>query len=461
MSDTDSDRRATRATADTTRADNRHATEGYDCVVIGAGLAGLTAAATLAREGRSVVVLERATRLGGRAGTVEQGRYRWNWGPHALYRRHVGARVLDTLGVRYTGRMPDASGGYAVYDGSKETLPGGFVSLLTTGLLDVGAKLETARLLSSLPKRDPRPWIGRPLAEFLESQIVAPRVQQLISALIRLTSYTNAPDLMCAGSALAQLQLALTKNVEYIDGGWQVLVDALSQIARDAGGVIRTGVKVERVEAHAADDCAVRGVRLSDGSFIETAAVVIATSPDVASRLVSAAAHERLATIAGESTAVRAACLDLALSSLPKPRALFGLGIDRALYFSVHSAYADLAPGNGAVVHALKYLAPGESGEDVQKELEALADLLQPGWRDRCVAQRYLPSMLVTPAVVTADGGGLDGRPGPAIEEMDGLFVAGDWVGSRGMLADASLASGEEAGRLVAARHGALQRRAA
>ncbi|MCB9672191.1 MAG: FAD-dependent oxidoreductase, partial [Alphaproteobacteria bacterium] len=36
----------------------------YDTIVIGAGIAGLTAAARLAREGRSVVVLEARDRVG-------------------------------------------------------------------------------------------------------------------------------------------------------------------------------------------------------------------------------------------------------------------------------------------------------------------------------------------------------------------------------------------------------------
>ena len=52
-------------------------------MVIGAGLAGLTAAATAARAGRPVVVVE-AHAAGGRARTDERSGYRFNQGPHAL-----------------------------------------------------------------------------------------------------------------------------------------------------------------------------------------------------------------------------------------------------------------------------------------------------------------------------------------------------------------------------------------
>ena len=49
-------------------------------------------------------------------------------------------------------------------------------------------------------------------------------------------------------------------------------------------------------------------------------------------------------------------CLDVALSSLPDKDVLFALGVDRPLYFSVHSAHAKLAPEGGALIHVSKYL---------------------------------------------------------------------------------------------------------
>ena len=47
-------------------------------VVVGAGIAGLATAALLAREGHEVTVLERGERVGGRAGTVERGGFRFD-----------------------------------------------------------------------------------------------------------------------------------------------------------------------------------------------------------------------------------------------------------------------------------------------------------------------------------------------------------------------------------------------
>jgi hypothetical protein len=50
-------------------------------------------------------------------------------------------------------------------------------------------------------------------------------------------------------------------------------------------------------------------------------------------------------------------CLDVVLSSLPDKDTLFAVGVDRPLYYSVHSAYAKLAPPEGgALIHVAKYL---------------------------------------------------------------------------------------------------------
>ena len=50
----------------------------HDVIVIGAGLAGLTAATTAAHQGRDVVLVEARSHEGGRAHTVEREGFRFN-----------------------------------------------------------------------------------------------------------------------------------------------------------------------------------------------------------------------------------------------------------------------------------------------------------------------------------------------------------------------------------------------
>jgi phytoene dehydrogenase-like protein len=137
---------------------------------------------------------------------------------------------------------------------------------------------------------------------------------------------------------------------------------------------------------------------------------------------------------------------------LPDEKTTFALGIDRPLYFSVHSHAARLAPTGGALVSTIKYLPATERHDAArdEAELECWLDRLQPGWRDVLVERRWLPAMVVSNGLVTAKGGGLAGRPGPAVPDAPGVFVVGDWVGAEGMLLDASLASASHAAERIA-----------
>lgn len=419
-----------------------------DVVVIGGGIAGLTAAALIGHRGRRVRLFEKAGELGGRAVTQVKEGFSFNVGPHALYRDAAGIRVLAELGIRPQGGTPQPSGGHAVLHGVKHAFPSGFLSLVSTGLLSLPGKLEVAKLLGRLGSLDPAPWQAKTVDEWLSSVSKRDDVRRLLGALIRLSTYGNAPDRMSGGAALEQVQRALAANVLYLDGGWQQMVTALRDAALAAGVRIESGVRVTTVEQSAGG--AVESVRLSDGTRLPCAAAIVATAPDEATALASGATHATLERWSRDAIPVRAACLDLALDALPAPRSTFGLGIDAPLYFSVHSAVASLTPGRGALVHVAKYLDPAETPDAARDlaELERFTDLLQPGWRDHVVHRRFLPHMTVTHALVTARGGGLAGRPGPAVTGAPGLYVAGDWVGDHGMLADASFASARRAAEL-------------
>ena len=423
--------------------------QSVDVAIVGAGLAGLATAALLLRDGHSVVVLERSPRCGGRAATTASGSFRLNLGPHALYEGGPAARVLADLDVGYRGRRPSIDGALAYHGGRLHTLPGGFLSLVTTSLCGVSGKLELARLLASLESIDARSLDSTSVTTWLNDSIADPVVRDLVGALLRLSTYSNDPAAASAGAAVEQLQAAVGRGVRYVDGGWQTLVDALAARVEAAGGHVRVGARVARVRA-ADDGCR---ASLDDGTTVEAAAVVLAVEPAVAARLVDGPGGDVLGEWRDAARPLRAACLDVALRELPRPQSTFCLGIDEPLYLSVHSRYAELAPRGGAVVHALRYLEPGAAdGEASERALESLMDRVQPGWRERIVERRYLPNMTVAFDVPAAARGGLAGRPGPEVPGAPDLFVAGDWVGDRGQLVDASLASASAAAAAISAR---------
>lgn len=418
--------------------------ESIDVAVIGGGLSGLAAAALLGRAGRRVTLFERSSTIGGRAVTHRENGFQLNLGPHALYVGGPAEDVLRELGVSYKARKPTASGAMALYNGRAHALPGGFFSLLTTSLFGVAAKLETARLLGSLAKVDPRPLQSTTVNDWLQSQVRHPDVRALVGALIRVATYANNPERMSAGSAIAQVQGALGGGVSYLNGGWQTLVDGLTEAAQRAGVTIQPSARVARIDTTVATPA----LQLADGTHVSCNAVVIAASPSVASELLPAS--DAVKQWAAHTIPVRAACLDLGLSRLPQPRAFFALGIDRPTYFSVHSAYAALAPDGGAMIHVAKYLPaqPTDAKED-ERELEGVLDIVQPGWRDVVVTRRFLPNMIATNALPAAATGGIPARPGPVVGGVRNVYVAGDWVGSVGHLADTCFASARLAAQLV------------
>lgn len=421
-----------------------------EVVVIGGGVAGLAASALIARNGNKVRLFEQSHLLGGRAQTKEHDGFYLNLGPHALYRGGRGMQVLRELGFEPRGKVPSVSGAFATKSGVKHTFPAGAVSLLTTSLFGLPAKLEAARFLASIAKIDASRFMSVSAREWLDQSLSHVEVKEFVLAAFRVATYTNAPELMSAGAAIEQLQKAFATSVLYLDGGWQTIVESLRDSCERAGVVLEIGSRVDCVTRDSQGS--VDEVQLSDGRLIKASVVVIAASPSVALRLVEDSDMTALKLWADSAIPVRAASLDVALSRLPIPKATFALGIDKPTYFSVHSAAAQLAPEGGALIHAAKYLSPDDhDSAAAEVELEQSLDLVQPGWREAVVYRRFLPDMIVMNAMPLATDGGTLGRPGPEVPNVRGLYVVGDWVGKEGMLVDASLASASQVAALIGA----------
>ena len=183
------------------------------------------------------------------------------------------------------------------------------------------------------------------------------------------------------------------------------------------------------------------GLELADGRRIRARIPLVAAGPATAEAI-----YGRPGAHSGAD--VRAACLTVALPTDGGPR--FVLGRETPIYIAVPSRTATLAPTDGAVIQAMRYLGPGESGAAQRTLLEQTLDRLYPDWRAAAHTIRWLPEMIVMHHRPTAERGGLRGRT--PVEPQPGCFVAGDWVGSRGMLADAAVASAAAAAQAIDVR---------
>lgn len=416
-----------------------------EIIVIGGGIAGLIAAGFAAKEAAGVLLLEATPSFGGRARTRIVSGYHFNQGAHAFYRAGFLDKALRELGVAVTGSVPELAAGYFVHENALHRAPFSAAGLAATTLLSGAEKTAIAALLRRVIDRSTDTPPGMPLEDALAALSPAPRIRAVLAAMVRLTSLVHAPAMADGAALLDQLQGGLTRSALYLDGGWGTMIDGLRVANAEHGVTLRAGGRVASVE---------RGppwrVRLADGTASTAPAVVLAVNPAQAIAL-----YPDLKNLLGMADAVPAtvACLDLGLARLPRPDILFALGVDRPLYFSVHSAAARLAPEGAALVHAVRYLEPGEKpGRDrVLVELEAFLDLAQPGWRGEERARQFLPAMPAISAMPLAAAGGMSGRPPVAVPNHDGLFIAGDWIGPAGLLADAAAISGRSAGEAAAA----------
>jgi phytoene dehydrogenase-like protein len=372
-------------------------------IIIGAGPAGLVAAIHLRRAGVDVTVLEAKSRPGGRAASDVQDGFTLNQGPHALYLGGAARRELKALGLVPKGHLPLAFGA-AGYDaqGKRHGLVQGSFARLTAQLMR--AKPEEVRGMTA------REWLGD------DPHVVG---------LTHVATYVGQLDRLSADAALGQLR-AGGAGVHYLDGGWQQIVDLLTAEVADA---VHASTAVRALQ----HDGATWTATTDDGEHSGDVVIVASGGPERAAKLLDTA-------IAAPGPEAVASVLDVGVDRLPRRFRRFGYGIDVPRYLSVHSPPAKLAE-RGVLFGTASY------GRASREDLEAFTDLVQPGWRERAVLTRYLPSMTTVTAIPTPETGGLPGRPGVAVPGLPGAFVAGDWVGPEGMLLDAAVSSAVAAAR--------------
>ena len=297
-----------------------------DVVVVGAGLSGLAAAELIRRRGARVVVVD-GQAPGGRGRTDVVDGFRFNRGAHALYldghakvaarraRRADTWRSAVDAGVRPARRPRRPSACGCTHDADL-----GPARVARPDRRDPGAAGRSAT-------GEPSTLAGVSVAEWVDGMHLTADAADLVLALIRVSSYGHAPDVMSADLAAAQIQMALGGGVRYLDGGWQTMVDALAARldVRRLQAVARAG----RRRAGGRDDRGRPGDHRRHGRGR-------GRHP----------ARPRPDCSAGRpfecGPPIEASCLDLGVRrAAPRP---FLLGVDRPLYLSTHHPPAQLAP---------------------------------------------------------------------------------------------------------------------
>jgi phytoene dehydrogenase-like protein len=412
----------------------------YDIAIIGGGIAGLVASIELAQADKSVVLFEKANQLGGRAISVKKKGAIFNLGSHAILQGGEAEEIFRDLGIRVEGGSPSAN--ISVLWNNKVTP---LFKFIFTQNLNWSGRMELIKFFTKFGKIDANSVPAISLRSWIEQEIRDPMVRHIVYAMFRVGSFVQAPDHQLAGPVIQHIARTFKKNgIVYVQGGWQTILDQLYAKAVLAGVSIVTGKNVTEIE----HDGAIRKIKFADGKEMDIARVISTTPPAVTSMLLGDVGCKSVLRWKEQSRVTVAACLDLCLKKLPVPNRFAVLGVDQPIYFVNQSKFTRLSDDGTSVVHIMKHNGTGGTDPKADERfLEQMIDLIQPGWRKEVIAKQYLPNMVVAHDYMHI--GREDRFPGPAVPEIAGFYVAGEWASHGELLVDSAAASGRRAARCV------------
>lgn len=289
-------------------------------IVVGAGIAGLTAAAYLAKAGHAVMLFEQSEEIGGALATIRKDGYQWDLGPRMLEAfgpNELGGHILKELEVQEQIALEpaDRSLVFPDFDVRKPSSPDEadwlrkrLVTLFPAeceGLAhyfryhEYALRWHSSRMVRErrrvFSRRSGTPAMRRvsrkirvqdhwSAQRLLDSFLVDPRLKsvfacplmyrgiqpsELPALFLPLLNAETSFDARLFGTSHARRR----PSYHFLSGGGCSLTDAIAEVVRDNGGRIYTGARVERILV---DEDHIRGVQL-EGGHIESADVVIAT----------------------------------------------------------------------------------------------------------------------------------------------------------------------------------------
>lgn len=244
----------------------------YDVVVVGAGIAGMAAAALLAKEGQKVCLVERSPYLGGRAMSKWYRGHKLMLGAHLLEDPGDGlTRMLEYLGKELDHGLPNDN--LPFWDKDRWVPIQQFYK--NTNKADL---VKCIKALQETPWEDLEKWDHAPLREWMAQYTQDEGVYLVWETVSMLEQLTDRWfDHSASDNLFVRKMHYQGRNTAgysfWPKGGFDKLFGDLADAIREHGGEIRLSTPVDKVLVERG---ATTGVRLSDRSTRDGGEVIAA-----------------------------------------------------------------------------------------------------------------------------------------------------------------------------------------
>ena len=369
-------------------------------LVVGAGLAGLSAAIDASANGHHVVVLERSKKVGGRGTSQNKENFSLTYGPHFFEKKGPLWQLCRRLSRRRF---------------SSKSLRLDKVEVLGQGMIrPIGNVSRVIENKTAIRQGDSD--------------------NQIVKGASFLSSWDSKNQIR--NKALLKSKLLVSNE------GWIGLVGRLAAALDEIGVLVECGLEVDSVHDY--------GVKLKDGKRIEADVVILSCGITKAKKLLSKLDKKRTDEIFSESKLVTASIIEVGLDSKPlrgrqaivdannKTAIIDYISIQPRLSASGSHLSAISVGGLEGEEEITRFSSEKERMEDLEKFLDAQAS----GWRKHIVTQLRQEKITIHESP--------DNRiDGFSFSDL-GIILAGSWVENDYILSDAAVHSGRIAGKNIA-----------
>lgn len=420
-----------------------------DVVVIGAGYAGMSAAALLANAGRKVFVLEESGTIGGRASSCrdEKGYIR-EYGAHShrLAYRGIASEVFRRLGEEIDF-LPEAKDAKLIFKGRLWERPNGIKGFLKTPMLSFRGRLVLLALLAKIKKADPAKWYNRTLLAFYKTSLQHPEVEAFLP-FFGMTVMCPDPDKVSAGEVIDFLQRALAAGIGVGEprGGSLRMFSTLRSYVENNGWIHLC----EKAEKILIENGRVTAVKTGKATYAASQIIFAARLPLILemidNTLLPAATLDYIRKIESSSSLVIDFITDRPVSDIQSGI----LGVDVPVWARFQSNADSSFTPCGKYLSTWGIMLPWHFDGDKQivveaeKRLKNAISAVFPNFLQEVVEERKIVASVMNGNVLTPEHS-KPHRPDIQCPSVDGLYFIGDTVRGDGCSGDISFSSAMKA----------------